>query len=65
LSTTSTSWQPSVASFPERRQTLAVVTPDGTRNHSGLSLAVAAFMNFAHTGTATSAANPFGRIVRG
>ena len=35
------------------------------RSHSGLSSCVAAFMNFAHTGTATSAAKPLGRIVRG
>ena len=34
-------------------------------NHSGLSPRVAAFMNLAQTGTATSAAKPFGRIVRG
>ena len=37
----------------------------GRVSHSGLSFAVAAFMNFAQAGTATSAANPLGRIVRG
>src|SRR5439155_17825792 len=46
-------------------QTVAVVIPGGGTSHSGLSARVAAFMKLAQAGTATSAANPFGRIVRG
>ena len=42
-----------------------LVTPAGGVSHSGLSPCVAAFMNFAHAGTATSAAKPFGRMVFG
>ena len=47
------------------RHTLAVVMPAGGANQSGFASRVAAFMNLAHSGTATSAANPFGRIVCG
>ena len=65
LSTTSTCSQPSAASLPVIRQTVAVDTPRGALNHSGSSFCVAAFMNAAQRGTATSEAYPFGRIVRG
>ena len=50
---------------PEMRQTLAVETVLGALNHSGLSLAVAVFMNVVQNGTAMSAANPLGRMVCG
>ena len=63
--TDTTSRHRSVANLPDRRHTVAVDTPDGGDNHSGLSPFVADFMNAVHIGTATSAANPFGRIVRG
>ena len=49
----------------DSRHTAAVVMPSGVLNHSGLSPLVAAFMNAAHSGTATSLAKPLGRIVRG
>src|SRR4029078_1858147 len=62
---TSTSWHPSVASLPDSRQTVAVVTSGGGTGHSGLSPRVATFMNRVHIGTSRSAANPFGRIVCG
>ena len=50
---------------PTAGRRCAVVMPAGGMSHSGLSPRVAAFMNRAHIGTATSAAKPFGRIVCG
>ena len=47
-----------MASLPDSRQTLAVVTPGGACSHSGLSPRVAAFMNAAQTGTAIVAGEP-------
>src|SRR5262245_57153302 len=58
-------WHPSAASFPDNRQTVAVTMPGGVEKPTGLSPLVATFMKLAQTGTATSAANPFGRIVCG
>ena len=54
-----------VASFPDRRQTLTAVMFGGIASHCGLSPFVAVFMKRAQSGTATSAAKPPGRIVRG
>src|SRR5262245_1636633 len=59
------SLQPAAASLPLRRQTLALTTVRGARNQTGLSPAVAAFMNRPHIGTARSPAYPLSRIVRG
>ena len=48
--------QPGVASFPLRRQMVAVVTVDGAVKASGRSRFVAVFMKRAQSGTASSAA---------